>query len=141
MAKMIINGEVCSGSNSYASAVEYIKDDGSKTTVQNELDGLNSNIDDLNKKLDICPQKTFSNWGSLINSLNNGITIFRPSDLKLFSPVSGTMDDWGTVTIIKAGHQHETSIIWHSVNVPNNYAREVYIGLFDGTQVSWDKLN
>ena len=94
-----------------------------------------------NKKLSVCPQETFSNWESLLNSLNNGITIFRPSDLKALSPVSGTMDDWGTVTIIKAGHIHEISIIWHSVNVSNNYTREVYIGMFDGTQVSWDKLN
>ena len=44
MAKMIINGEVCSGSSSYASAVEYIKEDGSKSTVQDELAELNSNI-------------------------------------------------------------------------------------------------
>lgn len=47
MAKMIINGEVCSGSSSYASAVEYIKDDGSKSTVQNEIDELNKNLDTL----------------------------------------------------------------------------------------------
>lgn len=37
MSKMILNGEVCSGSTSYASAVEYIKEDGTKTTVQREL--------------------------------------------------------------------------------------------------------
>ena len=97
-------------------------------------------ISEQNKKLSVCPQETFSNWGSLLNSLNQGITIFRPSDLKSLSPIQGTMDDWGTVTIIKAGHQHEASIIWHSVNVSNNYTREVYIGMFDGAQVSWDKL-
>lgn len=44
MAKMIINGEVCSSSTNYASAIEYIKKDGVKSTVQNELDELNSNL-------------------------------------------------------------------------------------------------
>lgn len=37
MAKIMINGEVCSGSSSYASAIEYIKEDGTNTTVQDEL--------------------------------------------------------------------------------------------------------
>ena len=46
MAKMIINGEVYSGSTNYASAITYIKEDGSKTTVQKELDSrpVNNNI-------------------------------------------------------------------------------------------------
>ena len=38
MAKMIINGEVYSGSTNYASAITYIKEDGTKSTVQKELD-------------------------------------------------------------------------------------------------------
>lgn len=44
MSKAIINGEVISGSSSYASAVEYTKEDGTKTTVQDELSELNSKL-------------------------------------------------------------------------------------------------
>ena len=58
MAKMIINGEVCSGSNSYASAVEYIKDDGSKTTVQDELREHENCLGGLN-----FAQDAEGNWG------------------------------------------------------------------------------
>lgn len=45
MAKMIINGEVCSGSTNYASAIEYTREDGTKSTVQNEIDELNTNLE------------------------------------------------------------------------------------------------
>ena len=46
MAKMIINGEVYSGSTNYASAITYIKEDGTKSTVQKELDSrpVNNNL-------------------------------------------------------------------------------------------------
>ena len=46
MAKMIINGEVYSGSTNYASAITYIKEDGTKSTVQKELDyrPVNNNL-------------------------------------------------------------------------------------------------
>ena len=44
MAKMIINGEVCSGSTNYASAIDYTEPDGTKSTVQNAIDDLNSKL-------------------------------------------------------------------------------------------------
>lgn len=47
MSKLYINGKVCSGSTSYASAVEYTEEDGNKTNVQDkirELDEQNKNI-------------------------------------------------------------------------------------------------
>lgn len=44
MPELKLNGKTYSGSTSYASAVEYTKKDGTKSTVQNELDELNTNM-------------------------------------------------------------------------------------------------
>lgn len=41
MSKLVVNGEVCSGTANYASAVNYTKSDGTQSTVQAELDSIN----------------------------------------------------------------------------------------------------
>lgn len=44
MPEFKLNGKTYSGSTSYTSTISYIEEDGSKTTVQNELDELNMNL-------------------------------------------------------------------------------------------------
>lgn len=74
MAKAVINGEVISGSTSYASAITYTKEDGTKSTVQNELDELNTNIGKdvngvtVNEKLDLLLQ-SYNNKYGLVESI------------------------------------------------------------------------
>lgn len=83
MAKMIINGEVCSGSSSYASAVEYIKDDGTKSTVQNE-------IDELNKKT--------QNTTYVASDVQNALFVKDSSDKTIVVPISNA---WGYLPVTK----------------------------------------
>lgn len=44
MPEFKLNGKTYSGSTNYASAISYTEDDGSKTTVQDKIDELNSNL-------------------------------------------------------------------------------------------------
>lgn len=44
MPEFKLNGKTYSGSTSYASAISYTEDDGSKTTVQDKISELNSNF-------------------------------------------------------------------------------------------------
>ena len=46
-----LNGNTYSGSTNYASAIEYIEEDGNKTTVQDKISELNSNLEMQNEKL------------------------------------------------------------------------------------------
>ena len=45
MPEFKLNGKTYSGSTNYASAITYTEDDGSKTTVQDKISELNSNLD------------------------------------------------------------------------------------------------
>ena len=51
MPEFKLNGKTYSGSTNYASAISYTEDDGSKTTVQDKISELNSNLNDQNKNL------------------------------------------------------------------------------------------
>ena len=51
MPEFKLNGKTYSGSTSYASAISYTEDDGSKTTVQDKISELNSNLDNVNSKI------------------------------------------------------------------------------------------
>ena len=53
MPEFKLNGKTYSGSTSYASAIDYTEADGSKTTVQDKISEMDSNIDELNKKTTI----------------------------------------------------------------------------------------
>ena len=51
MPELKLNGKTYSGSTNYASAITYTEDDGSKTTIQDKISELNSNIDEQNKNI------------------------------------------------------------------------------------------
>ena len=51
MPELKLNGKTYSGSTNYASAIEYVEEDGSRTTVQDKIDEQNKNLNDLSKKI------------------------------------------------------------------------------------------
>lgn len=51
MSKFILNGKNYSGSSNNASAITYTKEDGTKSTVQDELDVVNDSLNDLNTNI------------------------------------------------------------------------------------------
>ena len=46
MGKLMVYGEACSGSTNYASAINCVDKDGNESTVQNELDKQNENLNE-----------------------------------------------------------------------------------------------
>ena len=48
MPELKLNGKTYSGSTNYASAIEYVEEDGSKTTVQDKIEEINENLDITN---------------------------------------------------------------------------------------------
>lgn len=52
MPKFILDGKEYGGSTNYASAIEYIEEDGNKTTVQDKISELNSNLTEQNENLE-----------------------------------------------------------------------------------------
>lgn len=87
MAKMIINGEVCSGSTSYASAVEYTEKDGTKNTVQNKIVAMDSLVKAYENRIEYLE-------GFLEDSLFQEITLTGSGSLNSGSTSNGNVYKW-----------------------------------------------
>ena len=71
MPEFKLNGKTYSGSTNYASAISYTEDDGSKTTVQDKISELNSNLGGLE-----FAQDENGNWGYRIAGADS-VTPFK----------------------------------------------------------------
>ena len=82
MSKLVVNGEVCSGTANYASAINYTKSDGTQTTVKDELDNINGLMEggvgmeqEYKDKIDamydkLCEEKTTSDIKFILMTKN-----------------------------------------------------------------------
>ena len=100
MGKLIIDGEVASGTTNYAAAVACVDREGNKSTVQAEIDELNTSIDTL-KTANATVQSEISELNNSIDTLKTASAF--TADGITYIKIGNHVDLYGALSNLGSG--------------------------------------
>lgn len=129
MPELKLNGKTYSGSTNYASAIKYVEEDGSKTTVQDKISELNSNFDEQNKNLKF----------KLVGTATSASVLTLPDNFDELYIVSSIIGGWNIANTIhkeaitdnacipvNTAHSHDTTFAFVGVIFPTKKQIKVH---------------
>ena len=132
MPELKLNGKTYSGSTNYASAIEYTEDDGSKTTVQDKISELNSNLENISSNFSTAANDlgnvlvakgyaipTGSTVDNMIDIINNTNVVIVSSSINILTDTSITGGWTGATSMSKSGQTRTGTLLSDTKNLIN----------------------